>query len=102
MSDIRKFRVELPERKSDEPDMTDAQRQYIRHLFDKLEVENFTLNLEQLGKWQACSLIEELIETKDIINSNRFSLNTATVKADFSNLKSSCVNDKKPSKPPKP
>jgi hypothetical protein len=63
----RKYKIELPERKTDEPDLTLSQKQYIETLFFNLQIEDFSLDISKLGKWQACTLIEELIEAKDTI-----------------------------------
>ncbi len=86
MNSKRKYRIELPERKPDEPDLTLAQKQYIDTLFFNLKIEDFSLDINKLGKWQACTLIEELIETKEILSSNENCLNTTEVKADFSEI----------------
>lgn len=60
-----KFRTELPERKPDEEDITERQIGYIGHLLDEIDAEDFSLDIESLGKWQASSLINRLLEIQD-------------------------------------
>jgi len=57
-----KFRIELPERGIDEPDMTESQKQYIHHLLQEIEGEQLSLDVNSFGKWQASSLIDRLQE----------------------------------------
>jgi len=66
-----KFRMELPERGPDEPDATERQLGFIRHLLEEIEAEGFSLDIESLGKWQASSLINRLLEIKDGVESDR-------------------------------
>lgn len=60
-----KFRIELPERKPKEPDATEKQIDFIKHLLDEIKAEDFSLDIDSLGKWQASSLISKLIEIQD-------------------------------------
>jgi len=60
-----KFRLDLPGRGPDEPDMTESQRQYIHHLLQEIEAEDLSLDIESFGKWQASSLIDRLQDTRD-------------------------------------
>jgi len=62
MTDKSKFRIEIPERFEDEPDATDRQIRFIGHLLDEVEAEGFSYDITSLGKWQASSLINRLLE----------------------------------------
>ena len=57
-----KYRIELPERGPNEPNATERQISYIGHLLDEIDAEDFSLDIESLGKWQASSLINRLLE----------------------------------------
>lgn len=57
-----KFQIELPERKPDETNATERQIRYIGHLLDEIDAEDFSLDIESLGKWQASSLINRILE----------------------------------------
>ena len=68
----RRAQFEIQERGPDEPDLTEKQRQYIEHLLNELEAENFPLSdLDNMGKWQASSLIDRLKELRDGRESNK-------------------------------
>lgn len=73
-----KFRIDLPERGPDEPDATDRQIRFIGHLFDEIEAEDFSLDIKSLGKWQASSLINRLLEIQNGEDSNKISIKETT------------------------
>lgn len=53
----------IPERGSDEPDATENQKTIIRALFAELVVTDpsFVDPLTEVGKWQAWSIIEQIV-----------------------------------------
>jgi hypothetical protein len=71
MANKSKIRLEIPERGSNEPDATEKQLRFIEHLLDEIEAENLPLELDNLGKWQASSLIDCLITFRDGIESDK-------------------------------
>jgi len=74
MTDKSKFRIELSERGDDEPNATDRQIRFIGHLLDEIESEGFSYDITSLGKWQASSLINRLLEIQDGVDSHRVSI----------------------------
>jgi len=62
MSDIK---LDLPERKEDEPDLTSNQSNFIDSLLSSIEGKNLNFKNQKLGKWQASSLIDQLINLRD-------------------------------------
>ena len=60
------WNIVVPPRKDDEEDCTEKQINFIRDLFREIGPEGLPeLDIKSLGKWQASSLIVQLIEIKD-------------------------------------
>jgi hypothetical protein len=57
--------LKVPDREPDEPDITDKQAAFIRQLLSGIGGANAGINYQSLGKWQASSLIDQLIELRD-------------------------------------
>jgi hypothetical protein len=55
--------VDLPEREEDEEPATAKQLAYIRHLAPDIELKHGSL--QDLGKWQASALIDQIKEEKE-------------------------------------
>ena len=85
-----KFRIELLERKPDETDATERQIRYIGHLLDEIDAEDFSLDIESLGKWQASSLINRLVEIQHGEYNHRTSIEE-TAKTRYKNKKRSNI-----------
>lgn len=62
--------LEIPERVEDEEDATDRQKQFIRALMRETRSSGFPEDvLQELGKWQASSMIEQLQNFKKQLRS---------------------------------
>jgi len=65
MSKEIQINFEVPDRESDEEDITDKQRAFIGQLFRKIGMAQDALAIDELGKFQASALIDQLIEIRD-------------------------------------
>lgn len=61
----REMVFKLPGREADEPDITEKQLDFIDDLCDSLDVDDVNFDPPNLGRRQASSLIDELIELRD-------------------------------------
>jgi hypothetical protein len=59
----RRLKLDIPEREEDEEPATKKQLAYIRHLAPGIELTH--ASLEDLGKWQASALIDQIKEEKE-------------------------------------
>jgi len=59
----RRLKLDVPERQKDEEPATEKQLAYIRHLAPGAKSEHG--ELEDLGKWQASALIDQIKEEKE-------------------------------------
>lgn len=73
-----KFQIELPERRPEETNATERQIRFIKHLLDEIDAEDFSLDIDSLGKWQASSLINRLLEVQDGEYSDKISVKEIT------------------------
>ncbi len=64
----RRFKLDVPERQKDEEPATEKQLAYIRHLAPGAKSEHG--ELEDLGKWQASALIDQIKEEKERFESD--------------------------------
>jgi len=63
----RSISVTIPDREDDEDPITKNQLRFIRQLAPNMEVNG---GLESLGKWQASSVIEQIKDEKDQLESD--------------------------------
>jgi len=69
--------MRLPERGPDEPDITENQLGYIRHLLNEADADEFPIPLTSLGKWQASALIDRLQNIRDGVESDKIVIHDA-------------------------
>ena len=74
MTEKRHAQFELPERGPDEPDATERQIGYIKHLLYEIGAEELAIDIASLGKWQASTLISRLKTLQDGVDDSRISV----------------------------
>lgn len=57
--------IQIPERVEDEAPATAEQLQFIRQLVSGMSLHGFRFDYRKLGKWQASTVIDQLLELKD-------------------------------------
>ena len=59
------YQLSIPDRNEDEDDVTKKQRAFIYSLYEAIDLDKDFINIKELGKMQASSLISQLIELRD-------------------------------------
>lgn len=62
----KQYSIEIPQKDTNEELLTPKQKEFISHLLNEIEgVQISGTQINHLGKWQASSLIDGLIDIKD-------------------------------------
>jgi len=64
---LRKVSIEIPDREENEDPITNNQLRYIRKLAPDIKIEG---GLENLGKWQASAIIDQIKEHQEGLESD--------------------------------